>query len=88
MFKSVIDTSPVLFVKIGQEQVGAIDFRILASNNTIIRNADTNVYDIDPFNNPLSVVRSTKEEYTYPVKTDIQKEEVRIDPPVFTWECS
>lgn len=30
MFKSVIDSSPVLFVKVGQEQVGAVDFIIAA----------------------------------------------------------
>ena len=29
MFKSVIDSSSILFVKIGQEQVGAIDFQIM-----------------------------------------------------------
>lgn len=58
MFKSLIDTSPILFVKIGQEQVGAIDFRILAAKDIGIHSADVNYYAVDPWNNQFTVLRS------------------------------
>lgn len=52
-FKSVVDVSPILFVKVGQEQVGAIDFVITPANNPMIP-ASVNFYAIDPFNNPFA----------------------------------
>ena len=90
MFKSVIDTSPILFVKIGQEQVGAIDFRIIAANGTDLNSADINYYDIDPWNNPYTILRSSSEEYAYPVKDGVQirEEAIVIDSPVLESQCA
>ncbi len=57
MFKSVIDSSPILFVKVGQEQVGAVDFMLVADSGTSMLNADVNPYDIDMFQNDFLVQR-------------------------------
>ena len=57
MFKSVIDSSPILFVRVGQEQVGAIDFMLTASNGTSMISADVNAYDIDMFQNKYLVYK-------------------------------
>ena len=62
MFKSVIDSSPILFVKTGQEQVGAIDFMMVASNNTGLITGDVNYYALNPWKNPFAIVNSTKED--------------------------
>ena len=58
MLKSVVDCSPILFVRIGQEAVGSIDFKLqspLESNAMI--SGDVNYYAIDPFNNPFKIKR-------------------------------
>lgn len=55
MFKSVIESSPILFVKIGQEQVGAIDFQLIVASNSSLVNSDYNPYTVDPFKNMLLV---------------------------------
>ena len=62
MFKSVIDSAPVLFVKTGQEQVGAIDFMIVAANNTGTITGDVNYYALNPWENPYEVVNQTASE--------------------------
>lgn len=54
MLKSVVASSPLLFVKIGQDTVGAIDFQLAGETNGLI-NANTNYYNIDPFNNPFAI---------------------------------
>ena len=59
MFKSVIDSSPILFVKVGQEQVGAVDFLITASDSTNMINGDVNVYDIDAFQDNFFVYKES-----------------------------
>lgn len=33
MLESVVDSAPILFVKLGQEEVGAIDFTLTTSPN-------------------------------------------------------
>ena len=53
-FKSVVDVSPILFVKVGQEQVGAIDFVITPANNAMI-SAQVNYYAVDPWHNPFAL---------------------------------
>ena len=59
MLKSVIDSSPILFVKIGQEQVGAIDITIMAPSETTSEiPGNMNFYDINPFENPFAIERS------------------------------
>ena len=58
MFKSIIDCSPILFVKVGQDQVGAIDFVTTSSNSSMIT-ANMNYYAINPFDNPLAIGTET-----------------------------
>ena len=64
LLKSVIDCSPILFVKIGQQAVGAIDFQLTSSSYSDQKSetptppmipANTNWYAIDPFDNPYKV---------------------------------
>ena len=61
MFKSVIDSSSILFVKIGQDQVGAIDYSLRASNNTSLIKGDVNYYGINPTDNPFEVYTTIEE---------------------------
>ncbi len=63
MFKSVIDSSPILFVKVGQEQVGAVDFMLVAADGQGLLNADVNPYNIDMFQNNFLVVRPDEPTY-------------------------
>ena len=64
LLKSVIDCSPILFVKIGQQAVGAIDFQLTSTMGSEESSdeklppmipGNVNWYAIDPFNNPYSV---------------------------------
>ena len=48
MLKSVVSVAPVIFVKIGQESTGAIDFQLTFSGNPVT-NGNVNYYAIDPF---------------------------------------
>ena len=48
MLKSVVDSAPILFVKLGQEEVGAIDFS-LTVRNYAENQVPLNYYNIDPF---------------------------------------
>jgi len=48
MLKSVVDSAPILFVKIGQEEVGAIDFTLTSTLNSM-NAVPTNLYNINPF---------------------------------------
>ena len=48
MLKSVVDSAPILFVKLGQDEVGAIDFTLKASN-TATKQVPINYYNINPF---------------------------------------
>lgn len=52
MFKSVVDTTPLLFVKMAQQQIGAVDFSIKAANDTSLQNFNKNPYAVDPFTDP------------------------------------
>jgi hypothetical protein len=54
MLKSVVDCTPILFVRIGQDAAGAVDYQLQAPSkgNAMIK-ANVNFYDIDPFNNPF-----------------------------------
>ena len=55
MLKSAVDCTPIIFVKIGQDQVGAIDYSMSSpsgGNGEI--NANMNWYNIDPFHNPFN----------------------------------
>ena len=46
MLKSVVDSSPILFVKIGQNSVGAIDFTLSSpSESNAIVGINTNFYN-------------------------------------------
>ena len=55
MFKSVVESSPVIFVKIGQVEVGCIDFQLRPTDSTSMSLGDMNYYGINPFDNPLCV---------------------------------
>ena len=48
MLKSVVDSAPILFVKLGQEEVGAIDFTLTVRNYPENK-VPLNYYNIDPF---------------------------------------
>ena len=57
MLKSVVASAPLLFVKIGQDSVGAIDFQLEspADSNAMI-SGNVNYNSIDPFNNTFALV--------------------------------
>ena len=58
MLKSVVDSTPILFVKIGQETAGAIDFKMSARlKGANMIKGNVNYYAIDPFDNPFKVKR-------------------------------
>ena len=48
MLKSVVDSAPILFVRLGQDNVGAIDFTLKADSTTYKR-VPMNYYNINPF---------------------------------------
>ena len=49
MLKSVVDSSPILFVKIGQSEVGAIDVTMRVGNPTLaLQPGNINYYNVDP----------------------------------------
>ena len=48
MLKSVVDSAPILFVKLGQDEAGAIDFTLKVSSNSY-NTVPLNYYNIDPF---------------------------------------
>ena len=59
MLKSVVDSMPILFVRIGQQAAGTIDFQLSAPvQSTAMFSANVNFYNIDPFNNPYQIERS------------------------------
>ena len=50
MLKSVVDSTPILFVKLGQDEVGAIDFQLKMGNpSDVYKKAPMRYYNIDPF---------------------------------------
>ena len=55
MLKSVVDSAPIIFVKMGQDQIGTIDYTMTSPNggNNFIK-GNINWYNIDPFHNPLN----------------------------------
>ena len=58
MLKSVVDCSPILFVKMGQDAVGAIDFQMRpAIKEMSLLDGNINRYATDPFNNPYKIKR-------------------------------
>ena len=48
MLKSVVDSAPVLYVKLGQDSVGAIDYT-LTTRNSAYKRVPNNLYGINPF---------------------------------------
>ena len=49
MLKSVVDSSPILFVKIGQSEVGAIDFTLREKDPaSYVQSGNINYYNINP----------------------------------------
>jgi hypothetical protein len=48
MLESVVSITPILFVKIGQETAGAIDFRLSFSKSRLT-NGNVNLYALNPF---------------------------------------
>ena len=52
--ESVLTCVPLIFVKFGQRTVGTIDYSMHAANTTTsMIQANTNYYNVDPFNNPV-----------------------------------
>ena len=49
MLESVVSITPILFVKIGQETAGAIDFKLTYSSSDLV-NGNVNLYAVNPFN--------------------------------------
>jgi hypothetical protein len=49
MLKSVVSITPILFVKLGQVEAGAIDFMIKPSLTKHLTDGNTNWYAVDPF---------------------------------------
>jgi len=48
MLESVISITPILFVKMGQEEAGAIDFKITYTASNLV-SGDVNFYSVSPF---------------------------------------
>lgn len=48
MLESVVSITPILFVKIGQETAGAIDFKLTYSPSNLV-NGNVNFYATNPF---------------------------------------
>ena len=60
MLKSVIQITPILFVKLGQQEAGAIDFQIISSQSKYLIDANVNFYAVDPFSNdPFTTYTNT-----------------------------
>lgn len=54
MLKSVVDSTPILFVKLGQEAAGAFDFQLSSpKESNAMLNGDVNYYAVNPFDNPF-----------------------------------
>ena len=71
MLKSVVDVSPIIFVKIGQDQVGAIDYTMTSpSGGTAELDGNINWYAIDPFQNPFNF---TESQYSEPGPSSYDK---------------
>ena len=68
MLKSVVASSPLLFVKIGQDAVGAIDFQLQSpQDSNAMVSGNVNYNSLDPFDNPYALLgrdmyQETKEE--------------------------
>ena len=55
MLKSVVDSSPILFVKIGQNTVGAFDITLRNNRGFFsAQNGSMNYYGLDPFDGPFA----------------------------------
>lgn len=53
-FESVLTCVPLIFVKFGQQTTGTIDYAMRAANTTTsMIPANTNFYNVDPFNDPV-----------------------------------
>ena len=48
MLKSVVDSAPILFVKLGQDNAGAIDFTVKSTSGSY-NTVPVNYYNINPF---------------------------------------
>lgn len=59
MLESVIAITPILFVQMGQEEAGAIDFKMTYSSSNLV-SGDVNFYAVDPF-----TLNYTTANYTY-----------------------
>ena len=58
MLKSVIDSAPILFVKIGQKSAGAIDFKLKSpEKSNALMCGNVNFNSIDPFDDPFAIKR-------------------------------
>ena len=56
MLKSVVASSPLLFVKIGQDAVGAIDFDLKSpETSNAMTSGNVNYNSINPFDNPYAL---------------------------------
>jgi hypothetical protein len=62
MMQAVLGSFPILFVKLGQEQVGAIDF-VITQSNIEMTNGNFNYYGTNPMDNPLKITRDSSTGY-------------------------
>jgi len=60
MLKSVVDSAPVLYVKLGQDSVGSIDY-VLTTSKSEYKRAPNNLAGIHPFEGQFGPY-STQEE--------------------------
>ena len=82
MLKSVVDSSPIIFVKIGQEQAGAIDYQLTSptyGNQYSV--ADMNQYSINPFCNPFNYSMQPYDDTTCAPEEVRDRLRLRDDPP-------
>ena len=71
MLKSAVDCTPIIFVKIGQDQVGTIDYSMTSPKNGNSEiNGNINWYNIDPFHNPFN---HTMQPYTQAIQNSYEK---------------
>jgi len=76
MLESVISITPILFVQMGQEEAGAIDFKMTYSPSNLV-SGDVNFYAVDPF-----VMNYTNLNYTYVNLTTPPVENVAPSAPM------
>jgi len=69
MLESVISITPILFVQMGQEEAGAIDFRLTYDASSLV-SGDVNFYAVNPFTLNYTVGNYSYQPLNYTTPTE------------------